>query len=300
MLCTKKLSWLMICGFLFSSNHSQANDDFATQQMKLANGPGAIGETGHLYLVGPGAFVRPFYNDVMGQTDKHLSGATQVAWMSSWTHSSLELRAHWRFITPSFQEEFGGRILAAPVGRYADWMETQASYAHLLNVRQQTIKLQASMGYGHVGNKGAKQIHRSIHKWIGSSLNGLDYTQQPDGYFVNRGIQMSLLGQTKVFNLEGAQLYSVGQYYNKFMRDIYLKLNHVSKVSEKLSVGVEGKISWQIDSKVYTSTQNLRQEYAAGLRWAWYRPSIKYVSPYLRGDTIGQIYLDPLAVYFDW
>lgn len=300
MIFTKKLQGLFLCGLLFLTTNTLANEDFATEQMKLANGPGAIGETGHLYLIGSGAFIRPFYNDVMGQTDKHLSGATQLAWMKTWRHSSLELRAHWRFITPSFQEDFGGRILDAPVGRYADWMETQASYAHLINFQQQTIKLQASMGYGHVGNKGAKQIHRSFHEWIGSSLEGLDYTQQPDGHFINRGVQVSLLGDKELFKLKGAQLYSVGQYYNKFMRDMYLKVNHVSKVSDNLSLGIEGRVAWQIASKVYSDQKNIRQEFATGLRWAWYRPSIKYVSPYLRGDTVGQIYLDPLAVYFEW
>ncbi len=166
-----------------------------------ANAPGAIGETGSLFLIEQGVFSRPFYNDVFGDTDKQLSGATQIGYLKVWSHTSLEVRTQWRLITPTFKEKFGTNSLSIPVGRYADWMELQVSEAGLQECAGETLRWQWTIGLGEIGNHGGKQVHQEFHKLIGSTLLGLDYTDQPKGSEISLG---GRLGSSKIQAKSGA------------------------------------------------------------------------------------------------
>lgn len=273
---------------------------WAQSSFKSANSPGAIGETGSLYLFEQGIFARPFYNDVFGHTDKQLSGATQLGYLKSWKDSSLESRAHWRLITPTFKEKFGDKSLVNPVGRYADWMELQESWAKLIPIAGEMTRIQLSLGYGKIGNHGGKQVHRGFHKMIGSSLIGLDYDNQPEGSAVSGGIEFGHVDQIREFwGMKRESMLNFGIYRTNFMTDIYVNQNHIFSFSQDTKLGLEMRLVRQVDSEVYKG-ENLawRFELAAGLRYGWYRPSLKYVSNYLRDDQVGQLYFDPLAVYF--
>ena len=299
------LRWMALLWILMShlalADNSNEKDLWIEDQFKLANGPGAIGETGHLYLIGQGLFIRPFYNDIFGKTDKHLSGSTQVGWMQTWSDSSLEFRGHWRFLTPGFKSEFGDKPLDLPIGRYADWMESQFAYSFMASdLRTMPLKFQFSLGLGHVGDKGAKQIHHKIHEWVGSSLEGLEYINQPDGRYFSRGAEISTFSETRILGYKSGTMLSLGVSYNKFMTDIYSKLNQITEISSSISLSYEIKGAFQVASGVYDNSEPFRYEAALGLRWGFYRPSIKYVSNFLRGDRVGQIYFDPLAVYFSF
>ncbi len=85
------------------------------------------------------------------------------------------------------------------------------------------------------------------------------------------------------------------------MTDLYLNQNQVYHLSEQVHAGLETRFIRQIGSEVYTDHRlDWRFEIAMGLRWGWWRPSLKYVSPYLRDDQVGQVYFDPLAFYIAW
>ena len=81
---------LLVLFTLWTKEGLGSEQDWAQQQFRLANGPGAIGETGHLHMINQGLFVRPFYNDQAGHTDKHLSGLILDSSGSefSWNHPS--------------------------------------------------------------------------------------------------------------------------------------------------------------------------------------------------------------------
>lgn len=276
---------------------------FAESAYKAANAPGAIGETGSLFLIEDGIFARPFYNDVYGKTDKQLTGALQLGFLKSWRDSSLESRIHWLAITPTFKESQGTEYLKAPVGRYSDWIELQESWMKFFQLGDETLRFQVSLGVGHIGNHGAKRMHRRLHELIGSSLHGLDYDNQPAGWNWSGGLELGLIDDIRtLWGLQKESMLNVGVFQNKFMTDLYISQNHVFSFSEKAKAGLEMRLVRQAESDIYGDDDRLswRFELAAGFRYKWYRPSIKYVSPFLRGDQMGQTYLDPLAVYFEW
>jgi hypothetical protein len=269
---------------------------------QVANAPGAIGETGSLYLIDQGLFARPFYNDVFGHTDKQLSGATQLGYLKMWSNSSFEARTQWRLITPTFKEKFGGDQLELPVGRYADWMELQLSHAGLFEWEGETLRWQWFVGFGEIGNHGGKQVHRNFHKLIGSSLLGLDYSDQPKGSDVSRGIELGLIQDPgKTWGVVHESLLNFGLSKNKFMTDLYLNQNQVFHIQDHLHLGLETRFVRQLGSDVHGEGRlGWRFEAALGMRWHAWRPSLKYVSPYLRDDQVGQIYFDPLAFFISW
>ncbi len=290
----------MIQVLVFIMSLSLSSAAWAQSSFKSANAPGAIGETGSLYLFDRGLFLRPFYNDVFGHTDKQLSGATQIGYLKSWSDSSLESRTHWLLITPSFKEKFGEKTMTNPVGRYADWMEIQETWATLIPLGGETTRFQFSLGYGEVGDHGGKQVHRNFHKLIGSPLSGLDYDNQPEGPQLSAGVEFGLIDGTREFwGMKKEALLNVGIFRNKFMTDLYINQNHIFNLSETSKLGLEMRLIRQADSQVYKNDRLAwRFELAAGWRYHWYRPSVKYVSAFLRGDQVGQMYFDPLAVCF--
>ncbi|HYX32996.1 MAG TPA: hypothetical protein VE954_07760 [Oligoflexus sp.] len=272
------------------------------ETFQAANGPGAIGETGNLYLLDQGFFGRPLYNDVFGKTDKQLTGASQLGYLKMWSDSSLEVRTHWRFITPSFKEKFNGDKLSSPVGRYADWMELQTSWAKVMTFAGTRVRWQLSMGIGDIGNHGAKQVHRQIHRWVGSTLEGLDYSDQPTGRDISLGIEGGFIPkEIKLFGENFETLANVGVFRNCFMSELYFNYNVVKTFSQDWRMAWEVRMPYQVQSDVYKeSARRERYEMALSTRYKWYRPSIKYVSPYLIGDNVGQIYVDPVAFFISW
>lgn len=269
-------------------------DDEVPSHFKLAHPAGVIGETSHLFLIDEGFYARPLYNDIFGGTDKYLSGELQLGWMFTGEEQSLSLDYSWRFLTPDDSPGPDGKVPEVLPGRYADWMEVQASYARVFrDFFLRPLRMQYTLGLGHVGDKGARGLHRSIHELTGSSLDGLEYSEQPRGSDVSRGIELSLLGESNL-------IYSLGGLANKFMHEIYFRTNFVSESRNELRWGAEGKLIRQLRSEAYTDPRVWRYELSSGLRWRWYRPSIKFVSSFLESDKVPQIYFDPLAVFFEY
>ncbi len=279
---------------LFSWTSCLLAEEANPSHFKIAQPPGAIGETGNLFLIDEGLYARPLYNDIFGGTDKYLSGALQLGWMFVGEDQSLSLDYSWRFLTPDDSPGPDGKVPAVRPGRYADWMGIEASYARVLHdVFSQTIRFQYTLGMSHIGSHGAREVHRGIHEFTGSSLEGLEYSNQPKGSDVSRGLELALYGQNDL-------IYSLGGYANKFMHEGYFKLNHVRRTKDSLQWGSEAKFVRQFLSDAYADPRDWRFELSTGFRWGWYRPSIKYISPFLRSDKVSQVYFDPLAVFIEY
>lgn len=96
-------------------------------------------------------------------------------------------------------------------------------------------------------------------------------------------------------------LLNFGFFNNKFMHEVYLNQNYVFKVNENFRWGLESRLVKQLSSEAYLAEiLPWRFEFASSFCYKWYRPSIKYLSPYLKGDEIGQLYFDPLAFFIAW
>lgn len=288
---------VVFCAVYLRPNQTQAQSN----SFLAADAKGAVGETSKLFLIEEGFFARPFYNDFYGNTDKHLTGGLNFGYTHICEKDSLESRFHWLAFTPTSYEMFGEEMLEEPVGTFADWMEIKETWAHLFEYHDEIIRVQFSLGFGHIGDHGMKQFHHDFHKFIGSPTEGLEYTDQPIGTTFSWGFEVGLIEKARtVFGLRKESMLTFGYSQNKFMWDFYVDHNEVLTWSPGIKTGLEVRMVRQTESEIFTEKQRLawRSELALGLRFYWWRPSIKYLSPYLRGDQVGQTYLDVLSIYF--
>jgi hypothetical protein len=86
------------------------------------------------------------------------------------------------------------------VGRYTDWIELQESVMLIYSLAGEPIRVQLTLGVGHIGDHGARKLHRKLHKLIGSSLNGLEYDNQPAGIALSGGFELGIIdGKTRLW-----------------------------------------------------------------------------------------------------
>lgn len=253
--------------------------------------PGAFGEASNLYLIPEGAYVHPLYNDFNGNTDKLLTTSLKAGLL----REHFEIVYFWRLFTPSVKPAFLRPALAKPVGRYADWMEVEGAYAHRDTLLGVPVKHQVMLGLNHIGDKGGKKVHRWVHKATRNSLENLEYTNQPAGAFATAGYEIAF--EDPIYqDLPGrldqqvALVTQAGQSTN----EAGIRHNLLLVVRKPWwEVGTELKIVRQYGGKLFESMRPYRLEASAGtLLYGWFTPTVKYVSPYLFGDDIGQTYFD--------
>lgn len=271
----------------------------SAQYLERANASGAAGETDSLWLTPPGYFVNPYYNDVSGGTDKLLTASMKVGRLWQWTESSYELILRWRFLTPAYQHAFAESRDDDPPGTYADWAEFSHTYAQILPLASHSLKVQGTVGFNHVGNKGAKKVHYWIHEQTKNQVQDLEYTGQPEGRFLNVGALAAFVIETKPFASASWQFApGIGVDSSRFMTEAFGNLAAVAAVRPHVwELAAELKAIVQERSGVYDSIRPFRYEASFGTLFRdRYKPTIKYVSAYLNGDRIGQTYFDFLNV----
>lgn len=269
------------------------------RNFEAANVQGAIGDTGSLYLSPPGMFINPLYNDFFGDTDKLLTASFTAGLLRLYSDTSFEMTTNWRFLTPVYKQAFGQPDLPVPVGRFADWMELSSAYAWTDDLKVGKRKGQIDLGLGHVGNKGAKQIHYWVHQITHNSLDHLDYSNQPSGVVPSIGYSTAYISpEEELGTLHYQKQVSAGLHHNEFMTEAFLAANLVTNYRPGYELGLESRLIIQLNSSTYESILPYRYEMAAGvLLFRYYKPTIKYVSEYIRGDAFGQVYLDFFNVY---
>lgn len=263
---------------------------------------GAIGETGHLFLVPRGVHARPLYNDIFGHTDKHLSGETQLGYVATTPDLSWETTGSWRFLTPCFREDFSKDPLQNPVGRYADWLELQGAWSRVIPWSGYSLRLQGGLGYGDISDKGARSVHRMIHAKVGSTLEGLEYINQPKGAGISKNFELGLIqgwGLIPAWKME--TLFNLGYSSNLMVEEIYLNFNGLLTKGRTWGIAAEANLVQHQSSRAYAGEiEGHRWEAALGFRYKFWRPSLKFVSPFLKGDRVGQLYFDPLAFVIEF
>jgi hypothetical protein len=268
-----------------------------------ASTQGAIGEASNLFLIPDGVYLHPVYNDVNGSTDKFLTASAKIGAGQTYQSMGWESLYYWRLLTPSFKSQFGSPDYHEPVGRYADWREWKSSWASVTELGDFNLRHQISVGYNDVGSKGGKEFHRAFHHLTGNTLSHLDYTNQPEGHFFSvsaeEGIYSRICpGLLSCFD----QLVSVEGSEGRFMTESGLRYNavHVS-APQWWEQAVELRAIRQWHSMVYERIRPWRYEVAVGVRiLKVVTPTVKYVSPYLYGDHIGQTYFDLLHYNYEF
>ena len=268
-----------------------------------ASTQGAIGEASNLFLIPDGAYLHPVYNDVNGSTDKFLTASARIGTGQTYESMGWESVYYWRLLTPSFKSQFGSPDYHEPAGRYADWREWKTSWASITRLSDINLRHQISVGYNDVGSKGGKEFHRAFHHLTGNTVSHLDYTNQPEGHFFSvsaeEGIYSRICpGLLPCFD----QLVSVEGSEGRFMTESGFRYNavHVS-APQWWEQAVEFRAIRQWHSQVYDRIRPWRYEAAVGVRiLKVITPMVKYISPYLYGDPIGQTYFDLLHYNYEF
>lgn len=300
------LTWLGSYGratSLLSNTNSQPESRPSVPAFARASTQGEIGEASNMFLIPNGAYVHPIYNDVNGGTDKLLTGSAKLGVTHGGEKFGWETVGYWRLLTPSFRREFGQPNDSTPVGRYADWQELKTSFSGLSDISGWTIRHQASVGYNDVGPKGGKQFHQKIHKITRNTLDHLEYTNQPEGQFWSFSGEVGTVSHIcmelipcfdQALSIEGTQ--------GKFMREAGIRYNIVQvQLSRWWENGLEFRLIRQLKSDVYAGIRPWRYEAAIGARLLKViTPTVKFISPYLTGDGIGQTYFDFLHYNFEF
>ncbi|MFK7826946.1 MAG: hypothetical protein AB8G05_22580 [Oligoflexales bacterium] len=168
---------------------------FGSEFERKANTRGIIGEHDPINLINDGFLFSPMTNDFIGQTDKLMTGSYRLSYLKSWSDSSFMLTGYWRSLTPVYKKKFGQSDLKIPFGRFADWAEIQGSYLKKSksNIPYGSLNYVFTLGLGHIGDKGLKQVHTYIHKATDNSLLNLDYHNQPKGSTISVGSEVQYL-----------------------------------------------------------------------------------------------------------
>ncbi len=259
----------------------------------IANSKGTIGDISNHFLPPTSVTIDIMNNDFLGGTDKYMTGATKLALLKTneqgflGTHASYETALNWRGLTPAESECVGGRALPYRVGRYADWLELRSSYSEMVG----PYKIQGTLGLGSIRNRGLKLVHRGIHRGIGMTVSGTDYTNQPVG--ITKAATLSL---GRVFGTLTDGLMITGGYgFDPVMRESYLQINYLRPISTHVIFSAEASLARQLASDIYTKINSYRYSASMALFIKnFYQPSVSYTSAFLNPDLHGQVYVEPL------
>jgi hypothetical protein len=251
------------------------------------------GEVSDLYLASDGWSINPFINDMWGDTDKLLSGGNQIRYSDRLEDISILFGLNWRFFVPATEPKHAKPLLEPAPGHYADWLSLQLSA--LRSVVSDSVHLNLTLGVSHIGNHGAKNIHKSLHRLVGADLDGTDYSNQPVGFYPEIGAQIGWSPDYLQNNLITDQMeISLGVAHYAILSEAWAALNFVQleRLAPRWSVGL--KTIWQLDSLTMQDDITAhRFEFAIGYRFnKYYTPTAVYVSPYVNKDQYPQIYLN--------
>ena len=261
----------------------------------MAKSPGALGEPSHDYLFSDSIYLQALYNDILGQTDKYLTNGSKFGLLLNYGDYSMEFSSSWRFVTPALKEHnFSDYNLSSPPGVFADWLATNVTVAKKFDLDERNfITGQFSIGYDHFGNKAAKPVQQGIHRGLGIDHEIYDYQGQIRAEHFSKGVELAYVRYfTKSFQLKSA----LGYVDNFLTRDLYYEQYALANVSSSFKFSMSYKHVSQKDGEIDLNLRPARNEYGLGLLlFDIYKPGVRYVSPYIKGDDTRQIITDFLS-----
>ena len=283
---------MMIAGLIFST---QGLAEASSVTCERAMTRGSIGDISHHCITSDGFTIDVMNNDLFGGTDKYMTGAMKAGLQRFFPRnnrgfsSGFDIVVNWRALTPADKEKFSGRSLGMKIGRFADWMDTNGTYARSYSLSNDySFKNQLSLGIGHVGNKGMREVQVMLHKLTNNPTEGLVYTGQRVGLVGSADYSMGLVKTASRLSVS----VDIGAAHNAAMTEGYASANASMAVMPFLRVGTELRLIRQFRSDFYhDDIRTYRYESSAAICFfEYYQPSVKYVSPYLPGDNVGQFY----------
>jgi hypothetical protein len=272
---------------------------------EAASNTGEIGEIGSLYVRPKGVNLNPMNNDYVGKTDKLLTGSSNIGLHSYWSShadyaNAVAANVYWRALTPSFRPNDDAAAFEEPVGVFADWLEFKLAFASTKKFFLGGLKVQTGFGYGNINDRGIKVVHRRIHRQINQPTSNLTYKDQPIGdTYSGDAMAAYILPTLKILGVKISVQGAVGGKSSLSMLEHFKAVNGVIAFSDGFKVAAERKIIRQVSSELYLNPRKYRYESSGSLLVSrHFQPQVKYVSPYLVEDHVGQIYVD--LINFIW
>lgn len=235
-------------------------------------------------------------NDWAGNTDKNVTESGSLTVMGNywkWFSSSLSYRG--RYVTPVLKTKNHEPALPTPIGIHAEWVELMLNQSMTFYTdKGWGIKLDGGIGYNDMGNHSFVKAYKSVHESIGNPDESDKFGERVDTNFISStfggGIvipmgQVNLLAAYKSMNSEA-------------FREDAIEGSAILSVSEDLAFSVKASFIEQKRSNLFDLKQ-YRSQYYAGVRlFKFWTPSVMYVTPYLKGDKYGQLYVSPLSLTY--
>lgn len=262
---------------------------------------GTVGEAGTLHLLHDALYIHPLNNDIAGRTDKHLTHSTKIGVTGHFADGDgYDLRLGWRFITPEYKN-LGDKLQKTPqsIGRYGDWAELQFARAMGFDLGDSLFRVQFTVGLGHLGPKGAKEVQVGLHKKLDNAWSHLVWIEEEQGFVGSTNISLGWSPARVLLGVGVLDSMFAGEFNNTLvMSEAALVSSHVLTFDESLKFGFEAKIVRQYVSVLYQDRiKPYRFEASFGaLLSHWYKPTVNFVSDYIEGDGIPQFYFDFLNV----
>lgn len=252
---------------------------FAVPNPKLG-----VGEPGFLDLR-KGLFIQLMNNDYLGNTDKLMTGSFSLGYLTnSWgiyyTH---------RLFTPAINPSYGENDYPQPLGINTDVMSLNL----FKEIKLDLGAFDGGLGWDHLGENGAGSISRSIHNQIGSPH--LNHNQSlKKGDYLNYNLQYSL----NIIQDSGLKT-GAGTRSDFLLTEDYWFAKY-TLAWDFIKLSLAQYAIWHKSSNLIRQTA-YRKESTLGIGIGkYYRVYIHYVSPYIKGDHKGQVYLSPLNFQYEW
>ena len=232
-------------------------------------------------------------NDYFGKTDKLVSGIGSLSVAEVWKHFSTSLTLKGRFIQPITQTRNDQVHLARSMGVYAESMETSWNSSLTLYGREGLgFKLNMGLNYTDVGDHGLVDLYRRIHEAVDSPIKDDTFGRKLHQNFIGSSYGASFIFPVmeRVNWLIGASIYN-----SKMLRENALETSLIVSVARSFALSMKYMVIDQKRSNWWDLTPH-RQQFFIGLRlFTFWTPSLMFVSPFVKNDEYGQLYLSPIS-----
>ncbi len=254
------------------------------------NTMGYVGDTNHLFLGANSVYIHPLYNDILGGTDKLLTGAIKLGITQTNNDYSYNFMLSWRLLTPILKNYHSEKDFKT--GVCSDSLEAKFDWSKVYEKGIIPLKFGFGLGINHLGNHGAYFLQEKLHKAL--SNKGVTYKDAYIGFFPSLEASISLL-KTSLDTSKIFHQFTLGSNLNPGMLESYLSYNLVSSLFfQDPWLSLEFSLFYQHSSLLLKDQiKSIRYEISLGfLVSKYYKPSIKYISSYLKKDPKRQIFVD--------
>jgi hypothetical protein len=232
-------------------------------------------------------------NDVIGDTDKLLTGSGLFSLGYTGYEYSIRFRASWTLIQPIFEYRTD-ELAPEPIGSVADWRYQEIAQAFIVPFTFFNVKLRGTIRANQVGDQGLSQIQKTIHQIIGSDyyLDRVAPSIKRD--FFSYDGALSII--SPAFNFSGTYfsgILTAGYSDDYFYPQNSIEVGFLWRFSDFFKIFSRYSYITMRDSGFYYQlSENHRHQVQFSLQISpYWSPSFSFCSRHIKGDKYDQWYV---------